>query len=375
MTCQESGNPFAISNRRRYSDTARPYRAAPFAAARSDMITFLRLGFPAVAVSVAVALMPLVTCAQYADIRDGAGIVWFVGSVLPDNPGRARIDLGDAHALSEGDALAVFRARDNHFVPMGTIRVSQSLATWSIPAATARFKLETGDRVAYVRTLHQLGTGPAFLDHFLRQQIVKTSHRNGYSTVRQLEEADVLERFLIRQPRWQRNQEHIAGTILSSSVSRKDLQEMQPLLNQVMKFQDYQSLGVPIEQTTGAAWTSVLKTLTPADIELFDSIEFTAITADDGNKPAETDPIADSAESTKQIGAIRRHVDALLFLRQPEERNVVTIICAALEKAQPQNERQWYSLQLRGTQFAALADEKQLLDEFELVMRRVRAEE
>lgn len=339
------------------------------------MIPILRRGFPAVAFGIAVALMHPVTSADDAYIRDGAGIVWFVGSVLPNDGGKARIDLGDAHALSEGDAMAVFRARDSHFVPLGTIRVNQSLATWSIPALTTKFELEAGDRVVYVRTLQQLGTGPEFLDHFLRQQIVKTSHRNGYSTIRQLEEADVLERFLIRQPRWQKNQEHIAGTILSSSVSRKDLQEMQPLLNQVMKFHDYQSLGVPIEPTTGAAWTSVLKTLTPADVEIFDSIESTTIVTDSGYPPAETEPNADSAESMKQIGAIRRHVDELLFLRQPEERNVVTIICAALETAQPRNERQWYSLQLRRTQFAALADEKQLLDEFELVMRRVRAEE
>jgi hypothetical protein len=254
-------------------------------------------------------------------------------------------------------------------------RIKNSLATWSIPASTIRFEPETGDRVIYVRTLSQLGTAESFLDGFLRLQIVKTSRQNGYSTLQQLEEADVLESFVKRQPRWQRNQEHIAGTIRSSSISRKDLEEMQPLLNQVMKFQDYRSLGVSIEQAAGAEWQSVLMTLTPAPVVVFDSIE-RSVNEAEAKAPATGDnPAGDSGESLKSVVAIRRHVEALLFLRSPEERNVVTMICAALEKAQPRNERQWYSLQLRSTQFAALAEEKQLLDEFEAVMRRVRADE
>jgi len=319
-------------------------------------------------------LMPYVVRAQDRDPWDGAGIIWFAGSVLENSEGQMAIDLGDAHALEDGDDVSVFRLRENQFRPLGTIQIQQSRATWSMPKPTIRFDIEPGDRILYVRTLAQLGTAESFRDRFIRQQIVKTGLQNRYSTINQLEEAAVLERYRSRLPRWERDQKHIAGAVRSASVSRTELEEMQPLLTQVLKFQDYQKLGVPIEPTIGAAWHSVLTTLTPATQEVFDSAQRAANAAEAAKQA--TIPVGkkDDSEKLKKIASIRRHVDTLLFLRSPEERNVITILCAALDVAQPRNERQWYSLQLRSTQFESLSDEKLLLDEIEMVMRRVREE-
>jgi hypothetical protein len=46
-----------------------------------------------------------------------------------------------------------------------------------------------------------------------------------------------------------------------------------------------------------------------------------------------------------------------------------------LEKLEPKNERQWFSLQLRSTQFAPLADDRQFLDDIQNVMRLVRQDD
>lgn len=308
------------------------------------------------------------------DPQDGAGIVWFTGSVLEKNEGQMAIDLGDAHALEDGDDVAVFRLRDHEFRPLGTIQILESRAIWSMPKPTIRFDLEPGDRILYVRTLAQLGTADVFRDRFLKQQFIKAGLRNRYSTFNQLEEAAVLERYRARQPRWEMNQAHIAGVIRAASLSRRQIDEMQPLLTQALKFQDYQTLGVPIEPTIGTAWDSVLKTLTPAPPEIFDSAERAALAAEAAKQSEKPTSSVETSERLKKIALIRRHVDSVLFLRSPEERNVITIVCAALDVAQPRNERQWFSFQLRKTQFASLADEELMLEEIETVMQRVRQE-
>jgi hypothetical protein len=336
------------------------------------MVAFSRCRLLTILAGAAMLLVPHLVRAQVKDPRDGAGIVWFTGSVLEKSEGQMAIDLGDAHALEDGEDVAVFRLRDNQFRPLGTIQIQQSRATWSMPKTTIRFDLEPGDRIVYARTLAQLGTADLFRDRFIRQQIIKTGLQNRYSTINQLEEAAVLERYRARQPRWERDQEHVAGVVRSATVSRTDLNAMQPLLTQVLTFQHYQKLGVPIEPTVGPEWQSVLTTLTPTPQEVFDSVKRAANAAEVAKQQDNSGAKKDNNETLKKVASIRRHVDSLMFLRSPEERNVVTILCAALDVAQPRNERQWYSLQLRKTQFESLSDEKLLLDEIELVMRRVR---
>ncbi len=315
---------------------------------------------------------------QSVDNQDGAGIVWFIGAVAHRSDGQPTIDMGDAHGLTEGTEVAVFRSKDNHFLPLGIIQIEESFATWSIPAKNRTIELQTGDRIIYVRTLSQIGTGDSFRDAFLRKQLIKTGERNSYGTALEQSEAATLQRYIARHPKWVRDHKHITGTIRSQSVSAYDVEDMQPLLNQVMKFQYYQKLGVPLKKAIGAEWSRSLEVLTAAPEFVFgqkansDEISSNATPSSDASETTNLQPEGDA--ETKRIEAFRRHVNKLLFVRAAEERNVVMAICVTIEKVQPKNERQWFSLQIKGTQFPSLAEDVQFLNDLQTIMRRVREE-
>ncbi len=306
------------------------------------------------------------------------GILWCIGSVQYSGDGQPRIDLGDAHGLTEGSEVAVFRSQDTYFRPLGILRIQESFATWAIPEPGS-IDLQDGDRVIYVRTITQMGTGESFREGYLRQQLVKIGNHNAYSTVMKQGEADALQRYVARHPRWARDQKHIAGTIRSESVSRKDVEEMQPLLSQIVLFQSYQALGIAFDKTIGLEWHNSLRVLTPTADFVFDappritqsSPANTSETPADVNSPPEN-----TAEVTAaKMDLVKREVERILFVRDKEEQRVVMILCLALEKMPSRNERQWFSLQTQSTQFSSLAADEQFLDDLQLVMKRTREQE
>ena len=61
-----------------------------------------------------------------------------------------------------------------------------------------------------------------------------------------------------------------------------------------------------------------------------------------------------------------------MFTRSAEEKYVATLICASIEHYAPRHEELWVSQQLRHSQFASLAEDAAWLEEFELVMQKVR---
>lgn len=306
------------------------------------------------------------------------GLIWMTGSVTADENIPARIDLGEAHGLREGQSVAILRPVDTHFSPVGGFRISRSEATWSVPAVSGSTILQQGDRVLAVRTLTEVGTAEDFQDKFLAQQIVRTADSNGYSTLRLQEEADTLQRLTVRQPRWQRDQKRIAGTIRAESVSAADWQAMQPVLNQVLKFQQFRDSGIPIRQTIGLKWERVLRVLTPRRMQLIPHSE-TAFDSQGSLDSTDSASVADQPASAEEkpalenrIDVIRGHVNRILFLRSDEERNVVTMLCTVLEVETSPNDRQWISRQLAFTQFADLADDIGFLDDFEAILKAVR---
>jgi hypothetical protein len=330
------------------------------------------------------------TAVDQAEVRDNVGIVWFIGEVEHRSDGQATVNLGDAHALrdnQENSVVAVFRAQDLYFRPLGIARIEESYGTWSIVKKSVFLDLQTGDRVIYARTLSQLGTGDSFRDDFIRRQITKTGTRNSYGTISLQSEARTLQKFISVQPKWVQKHQHVAGIIRAASLSRQDVQEMEPLLTQVMKFQDYQALGISPQKTIGMEWQLVLDLLAPPPTDIFgverETVVLTAKDVDGSSADAEntdaaeasTAPDAANAPNEQRIESIRKNVERLMFARSKEERNVVVILCVTLEKLEPKNERQWFSLQLRSTQFAPLADDRQFLDDIQNVMRLVRQDD
>jgi hypothetical protein len=317
------------------------------------------------------------TVAEKIDKLDGAGVIECFGTIHVQEGNHPIIDLGDAHGLHDGNEVAIFRAEDMHFRPLGSFRIEESFATHSVPEVPSGVELRDGDRVVYVKTLSQLGTGDGFRESFLRQQLIKTAERNSYSTFRQQDEADTLQRYVSRQPRWVRDRKHFAGRMRSPTVSVQAADDMTAVLSQVQLLQHYHSLGISIDRNIGRNWLTVMKALKPAPEVVFGEPRFNKAGANEEKssaKPAE--PNQDPADVVeRRAERFRRESSNVLFTRSAEERNLAVIVLAALYVEKPRNERQWIIDQVRVSQFPALAANEQFIEDLMKILKRVRTSE
>ena len=315
--------------------------------------------------------------AEKIDKLDGAGVIEFFGTIHLQDGNHPIIDLGDAHGLHEANEVAIFRAEDMHFRPLGSFRNAESFATHAIPEVPSGVELRDGDRVVYVKTLSQMGTGDGFRESFLRQQLIKTAERNSYSTFRQQDEADTLQRYVSRQPRWVRDRKHFAGRMRSPTVSVQAADDMTAVLSQVQLLQHYQSLGISIDRNIGRNWLTAIKALKPAPDVVFGEPRYNKSKSNEetsAEKPAEPnqDPV-DVVE--RRAERFRREANSILFTRSAEERNLAVIMLAALYVEKPRNERQWLIDQVRVSQFPTLAVNEQFIDDLLKILKRVRTSE
>jgi len=307
---------------------------------------------------------------------NGGGVVWVAGTVVSEDEDAARIDLGEVHSILRGDRLAVFRSKENHHVPIGTVTVEETSANWCRPRLSLSTPLRRGDRVFAIRILNQFGTPREFRQAFLERQLVSSTNRNSYSTLRDVEVAMSLHDLSRRQQLWLRELKTRAGRIPSASVSSDTWENLQPLLRQVRRLQDFRAVGLPIDQAVGPAWDSVLVTLTPepAQSSLPTQIESKG---KDNAAPAEADNADEvvspaKAELARRITVIRQETEQRLFSRFPEERNLAVVLCAAIDLEGPKNELLWITLELAKTQFPQLAEDRDMLEELPLILSRVR---
>ena len=320
-------------------------------------------------------VLPAVALGQSdPNVINGGGLVWFAGSVISDSDEAIRIDLGDVHGVLEGDRLAAFRPQNSHYAPVGTIQILESHSTWSRPARSISMALHKGDIIIGIRTLRQIGTGQDLQEAFLERQLVRSSNRNSYSTLREQQSAKILHGLVRRQTRWIRELKPVAGQVRSDSFSSENFQKIQPLLNQIMRFQDLRATGIPIERCIGKEWESVLGTLTPESA-------IAASTPGKGKLDQTPAVVSQSAESEtdslkseleKRIDVVREETGLVLFDRFPEERNVAMMICSVIDLESPKNEPLWISLELSKSQFPELAEDREMLVELPEILKRVR---
>lgn len=315
--------------------------------------------------------------AEEIDKLDGAGVIEFFGTIHLQEGNHPIIDLGDAHGLNEADVVAVFRAVDMHFRPLGAFTIQESFATHAVPEVPAGVELRDGDRVVYVKTLSQLGTGDRFRESFLRQQLIKTAERNSYSTFRQQDEADTLQRYVARQPRWVRDRKHFAGRMRSPTVSVQSADDMTAVLSQVQLLQRYQSVGISIDRNMGVEWVAVIKALKPAPEVVFGEPKYNKPKSDEeGAGKIAVEPNADPVDVVeRRAERFRREASDILFTRSAEERNLAVIVLAALYVEKPRNERQWLIDQVRVSQFPSLATNEQFIEDLLKILKRVRTSE
>ncbi|MFN9160858.1 MAG: hypothetical protein ACK6D5_24145 [Planctomyces sp.] len=321
-------------------------------------------------------LLPQSALAQTDDnTKAGGGIVWYAGTVLSSAAEAERIDLGDVHGILEGDLLAAFRRTDNHYRPLGTVQIIESHPTWSRPGGPVAAQLQQGDLVLGIRTVRQIGTGSDFSEAFLNRQLIRNSNRNGYSTLREQESAQVLHTIVNRQQRWVKQLKPVAGRIRGASVTPADFQSLQPLLSQIRRCQDFSAIGIPLEKCASPEWAAVTAVLTPRP-----AVE-TASSAPRNKQPAAPDaslPNPDSSPDSlaatlnRRIELIQQESSVVLFDRFPEERILANLICTAIGIENPRNEPLWIGLELARSQFPELADDREMQQEIPEILKRVR---
>jgi hypothetical protein len=292
-----------------------------------------------------------------ANTKAGGGVVWYVGTVLSSAAEAERIDLGDVHGILEGDQLAAFRRTDNHYKPLGTVQIIESHPTWSRPGGPVAAQLQQGDLVLGIRTVRQIGTGSDFSEAFLNRQLVRNSNRNGYSTLREQESAQVLRTIVNRQQRWVKQLKPVAGRIRGASVTPADFQSLQPLLSQIRRCQDFTAIGIPLEKCASPQWAAV---------------SAQSATSDPPEPNPASSPDSLAATLNRRIELIQQESSVVLFDRFPEERILANLICTAIGIENPRNEPLWIGLELARSQFPELADDREMLQEIPEILKRIR---
>lgn len=336
--------------------------------------SFLRLA-SGLTVAVFAGILGETAVAEKIDKLDGAGVIEFFGTIHLQEGNHPIIDLGDVHGLHEGNEVAIFREEDMHFRPLGSFLIEASFATHAVPEVPSGVELRDGDRVVYVKTLSQLGTGDGFRESFLRQKLIKTGERNSYSTFRQQAEADTLQRYVSRQPRWVRDRKHFAGRMRSPSVSVQAADDMTAVLSQVQLLQHYHSLGISIDRNIGTNWLTVIKALKPAPEVVFGEPRFAKTQEEASGPSAAMTPPEPIDLIERRAERLRREANNVLFTRSAEERNLAVIVLAALYVEKPRNERQWIIDQVRASQFPSLAVNEQFIEDLLKILKRVRTSE
>lgn len=323
------------------------------------------------------ASIPAASAQSDTNARNGGGVIWLAGTVVSDSDEAPRVDLGSVHSLLPGDTLAVFRPSNQHHLPITSITIEETSNTWSRPRVSPLTPIRRGDRVFAIRILNQFGTPREFQQAFLERQLVNATNRNGYSTIRDAQVAMNLHDLKRKQTTWLRQLKTNAGQIRAASISTETYKSLQPLLRQVRRLQEFSALGVPIDKTIGKEWDNVLTTLTPPaaipPAPTKNETDKTEPTTDPAATPATAETSPALAELERKITLIRQETEQLLFARFPEERNLVVVLCTAIDIEGPRNEPLWISLELAKTQFPELADDRDMLEEIPVILSRVRA--
>lgn len=305
------------------------------------------------------------------------GLVYFVGSVERVVGSSAIVDLGDVHSLQAGARVAVFRGRDNQYRPLGTLTVANSRPTWMQSEPVGKFTPEIGDQIVFIRSVSELGTGPAMQNRFLADQRIANQNRNGYSTIRRAETARSLMDLRLQQPRWVQFDRRISGVVLGETQGGELTTRVKRLLNQINLFRQLEEQGLPAAEAAGPEWKIVMSILQARPTALQAAGPAGQPAAQPPQDAAATDAATQPAAGADEadvipIVEVRTMVARVLFDRSDEERAIATAMAVALLRGQERNETQWLRRQLAATQFPGLSSDEQFQVDVALVLRRMR---
>ena len=292
------------------------------------------------------------------------GLVYCIGRVEQVREGSALIDLGDVHTLKVEQPLAVIRPVDGYFTPVGVLRVAESYSTFCRAYRSRTCKPEKGDVVMFVRQFYDLEVGGRHTIDFTKQQIIKRSGENSYSSSRRIDVARALHNYEKSQPKWERSRSSIVGYLNGASFAEGGEKNLKALVSHLNMIREHYRVGRNSLPAAGEGWVTIMPVML-GDTAIAQHESAQSIVVDgDGDPDGET--------SGPTIRDVQRNVKEQLFDSTEEERNLISfIIATALEKSPPKFDL-WLQQQVEQSQFPELADEDVVLEVIRNIVQNLR---
>ena len=287
------------------------------------------------------------------------GLVYGLGRVDHVSNDSALIDLGDIHLLKVGENVAIIRPTDDYYVPVGVLKIAETYPTYSRAIRSTLIEPQPGDIVLFVREFSQMKTASRHLEDFVRQQIVKTTGNNSYSTERRAEVAVALSNYKAKYVSWERSKKDVIGYLPGVSFGDGRERTLKPLLNQINMMREFHRAGRNSLPAAGEQWVSVMNVLFGPTVTAQHAATQKVVVDDDPAEKPGGLPFRD----------IQRRVRDALFDRLVEEQNLVAYLVASIMESPPRIQEQWLHQQLLQSQFPEVASDTALIERLTKVLK------
>jgi hypothetical protein len=288
-----------------------------------------------------------------------SGLIYGLGHVERVSRGSALIDLGDVHTLKVDEMVAVIRPVDNYYVPVGVLRIEQTYPTTCRTRRSNVVRPLPGDIVMFTREFWQLKTGPRFRNEYLKQQVIKTSANQGYSTFRRSDTAAALMKYELNHPKWERADGKVIGYLEAASFSDGGRKFIMGLLRQIGMIREHHRVGGKTLPAAGEKWSSVMSVL----------LGPTVTAQHEAAQPVSDDEELLEEDSGPTVRDVRRVVRKRLFARLDEELDLITYLVATLLEDPVGNEHLWFIQQFGQSQFPDLARDDAVFEQIRVIVR------
>ena len=320
--------------------------------------------FLCVTVSVLLSSMPSFARGQEIDLVR-AGLVYAIGQVQRVASNSSQIDLGDVHTLRLGEKLAIFRATDNYYVPIGVVTVRQTFATYCQTTNSPSVHPEIGDIAIFPREFSQLKTAADHRDDFARLMLLKNSGSNRYSTLGDAHVAEALSEYSAKYGQWERSKRDVVGYMFGRSFIDSGEQPITPLLRQINMMREIYRAGRKSLPAAGEEWAAVITLMSGPTVRAQHLAAQKIVTEDE---------FVDDENTGPPIRGIQRQVRDTLFDKLDEEQKLATFLVARILEASPPNPELWFSHNLTQSQFPLLAQEPALVDQVRKILQVLRSD-
>lgn len=288
-----------------------------------------------------------------SNTEERSSILYVVGRVTSATEVSCLIDIGAVQTITSHNQLAVFRLIDGYYKPIGRITVVRTEATTS--HCTHRIRTQRDDIVMTVREISQLRPGARHREHIVRRKVVKARHPTSSTTIHHVRTAHALSDYEKQFPKWERSRSAVVGQLLSATLKDSNDNQLERLTSQVNLMRRLYQQGAQTIDAAGELWTSVMPLLAGQTAAAGHALRVKD--HHDGDIPPNAVKVA-AAE-------LRDHVFERFYHLEREQQNILALVVASQISKSTRNNQTLLKTTIDQTQFAALGEDEQVLEDME----------